>query len=62
MGGEEQLMTEAQAAKYINVSIRTLVRWRLEGVGPPVLWARRSPRYRKRNIDEWMQRRAEDEP
>jgi hypothetical protein len=58
MGEEEPLLTEAQAAKYLNVTVRTLVRWRQTGVGPPVLWAHKSPRYSKRDLDAWLRRRT----
>jgi excisionase family DNA binding protein len=61
MGGDETLLTEAQAAKYLNVAVRTLVRWRQEGIGPPVRWARKSPRYSKTELDAWTRQRAEED-
>ena len=61
MGGgeEERLMTERQVAEYLNLSLRTIQRWRAEGTGPPVLYAGNRPRYRKADVDAWLQRRPE---
>jgi excisionase family DNA binding protein len=55
----EELLTSKQAAAYAKVSVRSLKRWRAEGTGPKFLKAGRQVRYRKRDLDEWMERRAE---
>lgn len=60
MTEDEKLLTEKQVAEYLNVTVRTVQRWRAEGMGPPVLYAYRSPRYRKADVDAWLQRRAEE--
>jgi predicted site-specific integrase-resolvase len=57
---EEPLMSERELARYLNLSLRTVQRWRTEGKGPPVLWAHNRPRYRKAVVDAWLQRRAEE--
>lgn len=57
---EERLWTEAEVADYLHVSIRTVQRWRSEKVGPKVLWAAKSPRYRKADVDAWLERRARE--
>ena len=54
------LMTEAELADYCRVSLRTVQRWRQNGTGPPVLWAGDKPRYRKSEVDAWLERRAEE--
>jgi excisionase family DNA binding protein len=56
----EQLLTEKQVAEYLNVTVRTVQRWRAEGTGPPVLYARNRPRYRKADLDAWLERRDEE--
>ena len=56
---EEQLLTEKQVADYLNVTVRTVQRWRTEGTGPPVLYAKNRPRYRKAAVDAWLQHGAE---
>lgn len=57
-GEEEQLLTERQVAEYLNLSLRTIQRWRVEGKGPPVLCAGNRQRYRKADVDEWLRRRT----
>jgi excisionase family DNA binding protein len=60
MSGDD-LMTEAEVAEYCRVSLRTVQRWRAEGTGPPVLWAGGRPRYRRGDVDAWLQRERERE-
>jgi excisionase family DNA binding protein len=56
------LLNEKQVAEYLNLSLRTVRRWRAEGIGPPyVMMAGRYPRYRRADIDQWLQHRAEQE-
>jgi excisionase family DNA binding protein len=56
---EERLLTEKQVADYLNVTVRTVQRWRAEGTGPPVLYANNRPRYRRADVEAWLQRRDE---
>jgi predicted site-specific integrase-resolvase len=59
MGEEdERLMSERELSRYLNLSLRTVQRWRYEGTGPPVLWAHNRPRYRKADVDEWLRRKT----
>jgi excisionase family DNA binding protein len=60
MGAEETLMSERELARYLNLHLRTVQKWRAEGKGPPVLWAGNRPRYRRSDVDAWLQRRAEE--
>ena len=57
---DEELMTEQELADYCRVSLGTVQRWRYQQVGPPVLWAGDRPRYRKRDVDAWLERRARE--
>jgi excisionase family DNA binding protein len=52
---EERLWTEQQTADYLQVAVGTLRRWRAEGTGPPALRAGRTVRYRKADVDAWLQ-------
>jgi excisionase family DNA binding protein len=62
-GNEGQLMTEREAAAYLRVSARTLRRYRTEETripGPPVAgYVGRSPRYRRADLDAWLERGQE---
>lgn len=57
----EGLLTQRQAAAYLNISIRTMQRWRRHGIGPPSI---RLPngylRYRKSDLDAWLERHGND--
>lgn len=57
---DDELMTEQELADYCRVSLGTVQRWRYQGIGPPVLWAGNRPRYRKSQVDEWLERRARE--
>lgn len=53
---ENTLLTEAQTAQRLQVSIRTLQGWRLSGGGPPFIkLGRRSVRYRMSDLDRWIE-------
>jgi excisionase family DNA binding protein len=57
MDHQPELMTEQELAAYCRVNLETVRRWRREGIGPPVLWAGpRRPRYRRAEVDEWLER------
>jgi excisionase family DNA binding protein len=52
----DELLTQQQLADELQVSLRTLERWRQEGTGPAFIRVGRSPRYRRSDIDAWLQR------
>lgn len=52
----DPLLTEAEAAAYLNYRPRTLASWRLSGRGPRFLAvSRTSVRYRRSDLDEWIE-------
>jgi excisionase family DNA binding protein len=55
----DELLTEQEVADYCKVSVRTVKRWRAEGTGPPFLRAGRQVRYRKRDVDAWLESRGQ---
>jgi excisionase family DNA binding protein len=59
----QELLTQQQLAHELQVSLRTLERWRQEGTGPAFIRIGRFPRYRRSDIDAWLerQRRTGDE-
>ena len=54
-------MTEKELAAYLQVALRTVRHWRSERAGPKVLWAGGRPRYRKSNVDAWLERQEKDD-
>ena len=50
----DQLLTETEAASFLNYSIYALRNWRVRGGGPQfVKVSRRSIRYRRRDLKLW---------
>lgn len=49
-----QLMNEADTAKLLCQSIRTVQKWRVTGFGPAFYKIGRSVRYRRHDILEWV--------
>jgi len=57
----ERLLSERELASYLGVSIDTIRRWRRKNEGPPYLMAGpRRPRYRKSEVDAWLEREREE--
>ena len=52
----DQLLTEAEVADYLRISLATIRRWRAEGTGPPWLRVGRGIRYSRRSLDAWVER------
>jgi Helix-turn-helix domain len=51
----DNLLTELQAAKVLNLSTRTLQAWRNKGSGPSFVRAGRAIRYRPCDLLVWIQ-------
>jgi excisionase family DNA binding protein len=56
----ERLMTEQELADYCRVHVATVRKWRRAGTGPPVHWAGTKPRYRRAEVDAWLDRHPEE--
>lgn len=52
--GNDELLTELQAAIFLTLSSRTLQAWRLKGVGPPYVRLGRAIRYRRSDLVAWL--------
>ena len=52
------LLTEAQAADYLKLSIRTLQAWRIRSVGPAFVRAGRAVRYRRYDLLVWIKQQT----
>jgi hypothetical protein len=50
----DALLSEVQAADVLNLSIRTLQAWRVRRAGPAFVRAGRAIRYRRRDINAWV--------
>jgi len=50
----DALLMEVHAAKFLNLSVRTLQAWRLRGDGPAYVRAGRAIRYRRSDLVAWI--------
>lgn len=57
-------LTEAQLAAELGVGFRTVQRWRIEKIGPPVTFIgqSRDPHYRIAAVREWLLSREQPMP
>ena len=51
---DKQLLTQQRLSDLIDVSERTLERWRVEGSGPVFCRAGRKILYRPDDVDAWL--------
>ena len=49
------MLSTGNAAEYLGVSINTLARWRMDGVGPKYVKAGRYVRYPAHYLAKWFQ-------
>ncbi len=50
----DNLLTEDEAASFLNLSVRTLQAWRVKGGGPLFVRLGRAVRYRSPDICRWL--------
>lgn len=53
-GIAERYLTEVEVAKWLNLSVRTLQGWRLQGHGPAFIKLGRCVRYSSAAIQTWV--------
>lgn len=56
----DRLMTVEEVSNYLQVPIRTLYRWRVEGEGPLGIRIGKYVRYRRSDLDSWLADRFRD--
>lgn len=53
------MLTSAEVAEALQVSLSTLCHWRARGRGPRVVWlGPATPRYRREDVLAWLERIA----
>jgi excisionase family DNA binding protein len=60
MNDLDPLLSAQQLADYLDVPLATLYAWRHRRQGPPGFRAGRHLRYRKSDIDQWINGQVED--
>ena len=53
------LLTIEQLSNYLQIPVQTLYAWRHENVGPRALKARRALRYRRTDVDAWLEEQSQ---
>jgi Helix-turn-helix domain len=51
----DALLTEAEAADFLRLSVRTLQAWRIRIAGPAFVQVGRAVRYRRRDLIRWIE-------
>jgi excisionase family DNA binding protein len=54
----DDLMTTEELAEYLGLARRTLYQWRQRGTGPRSIKAGHDLRYRKSDVELWLELRA----
>jgi excisionase family DNA binding protein len=49
-----EIMIPEEAAAYLRVPVATLYQWRHRGQGPPVSKVGRHLRYRRKDVEGWL--------
>ena len=56
----QRLLSAQGVADYLGVPITTIYNWRHRSQGPPGLRVGRHLRYRRRDVEAWIERRLDD--
>lgn len=59
VAGAEPLMTPDEVAEYLNMPRATLQLWRAKGTGPRGYRVGRHVRYRREDVERWLEQRAD---
>jgi len=62
VGSDDELLTLAGLASMLKVPRQTIYSWRHRGVGPPGIKLGKHVRYRKRDVEAWLDARSEARP
>lgn len=54
----DRLLMPEELARFLGVPVKTLYQWRYRGVGPRGVRVGRHVRYRRQDVDDWLERLA----
>ena len=58
----DDYLRQDELAEQLKVHPRTIERWRLQGIGPPVTWKGREPIYNIDSTRAWLRSREQRMP
>ena len=53
-----ELLTTREVSEYLKVPVGTLYKWRREGIGPISFRVGRGTRYRRSDVEAWIDERS----
>jgi len=56
---DDHLLRNSEAAAHIGVASKTLRNWRARGIAPPAVRLNGAVRYRRSDLDRWVDARRE---
>ena len=62
MAREAEFMSPEGLADYLGLPVRTVYSWRHRGSGPRGIKVGRHVRYRRTDVDDWLEKLADQEP
>lgn len=54
------LLTTQELADYLGIPVRTIYAWNYQGDGPPRYKVGRHVRYRRTDVEEWLENQKAD--
>jgi excisionase family DNA binding protein len=57
---DDDVWTPAEASGYLKVPIATLYQWRSRGLGPRAAKVGKHIRYRRSDVDAWLEERVSE--
>lgn len=58
----DTLMSTEDLARYLGIPINTLYQWRHKGEGPRAIRVGRHLRFRRADVDAWLEENADPSP
>lgn len=58
----EQLLSIEDVADYLHVPVSTVYQWRSKQYGPPGMKVGRHVRYRRSDLERWLDAQAQPQP
>jgi excisionase family DNA binding protein len=55
---DREIMTTQELSVYINVPVTTIYGWRYKGDGPRAMRVGRHLRFRRRDVESWLDRQS----
>jgi excisionase family DNA binding protein len=58
----EQLMSTEDLSAFLGVPVKTIYQWRTRGDGPRGYRVGKHVRYRREDVEQWLERQADPRP